>query len=86
MVTMKDVKLRAGSLVRVSERGAKGFSYPSNKTIRLLRGCTARRMTGWLPSGGNVAVVIPSTCVRKTDRYDDKPNMVVWYEIGGSLG
>ena len=83
---MEDIKMVAGSFVRVSEYGAKGFAYPSDKKIRLLRGCTARRMAGWLPSAGNVAVVIPSSCVRKADRYDDKSNMVVWCEIGGNLG
>ena len=86
MIIMEDIKLKAGSLVRVSEYGAKGFSYPSDKTICLLRSCTARRMPGWLPSEGTVAVVIPSTCVRKADRYDDKTNMVVWCEVGGNLG
>lgn len=86
MVIMEDIEMEAGSFVRVSEYGAKGFAYPSDKTIRLLRSCTARCMPGWLPSVGNVAVVIPSVCVRKADRYDDKPNMVVWYEIGGNLG
>ena len=82
----EDINMKAGSLVRASEYGAKGFLYPSEKSFRLLRSCTAKRMPGWQPFGGKVAVVIPSCCVRKADRYDGRSQMVVWYEVGGSLG
>ena len=71
----KQLVLKAGTKVRLSEMGHKNFYYPGTTTTKLLKDCTVDALP-WLGSLNFIAIKIP-TLVLHSD-LNDKSVSVVW--------
>ena len=71
----KHIKLKAGTIVRLSELGHKNFYYPGDTVTKLLEDCEVYTLP-WIGSLTYVPIKIP-TLVLHLDA-NDKSASVVW--------
>lgn len=75
-----EMNFKKGSHVFRSDRGTRGFYYPSqDKVIVIKDDCLGLRMSGYLRYGGKSAYSVPTTAICEEDQYlPKKAYMVIW--------
>ena len=75
-----EIKLRKGQSVYRSEKGSRGFYYPSSgQKLLIQEDCTGLRVSGYMSYRNKEAYSVPTDAVAPADRYaPEKPYMIIW--------